>query len=92
MTPAAVAEFRRNHWTPSPGSFVTRASAIFSLTDAFSRKVENLAAAVSIHFMYFNFARPHLSLASPYPRTPAMAAGVTDHVWKIEEIVALLDG
>lgn len=60
------------------------------LTNAFSRKVENLAAAVSLHFMYYNFARPHQSLASPYPRTPAMAAGVADHVWRIEEIVALL--
>ena len=39
--------------------------------------------------MYYNFARPHMSLANPYPQTPAMAAGVSDHVWKIEEIVAL---
>jgi IS1 family transposase len=62
------------------------------LTNGFSRKVENLAAAVSLHFMYYNFARPHKTLANPYPRTPAMAAGVTDHVWKVEEIVALLDG
>ena len=38
------------------------------------------------------FARPHKTLANPYPRTPAMAAGVSDHVWRIEEIVALLDG
>jgi hypothetical protein len=41
--------------------------------------------------MYYNFARSHLSLKNPYPRTPAMAAGVAAHVWKIEEIVALLD-
>jgi hypothetical protein len=60
------------------------------LTNAFSRKVEDLAAAVSLHFMYYNFARPHMSLAKPYPLTPAVAAGVSDHVWKIEEIVALL--
>ena len=60
------------------------------LTNAFSRKVENLAAAVSLHFMYYNCARPHQSLKNPYPRTPAMAAGVADHVWKVEEIVALL--
>ena len=60
------------------------------LTNAFSRKVENLAAAVSLHFMFYNFARPHKTLANPYPRTPAMAAGVADHVWKIEEIVGLL--
>lgn len=60
------------------------------LTNAFSRKVENLAAAVSLHFMFYNFARPQKSLANPYPRTPAMAAGVSDHDWKIEEMVALL--
>jgi hypothetical protein len=60
------------------------------LTNAFSRKVDNLYAAVSLHFMYYNFARAHGSLKNPYPRTPAMAAGVADHVWKVEEIVALL--
>jgi IS1 family transposase len=60
------------------------------LTNAFSKKVENLAAAVSLHFLYYNFTRPHQSLKNPYPRTPAMAAGVADHVWKVEEIVALL--
>jgi transposase InsO family protein len=49
-----------------------------------------LAAAVSLHFLYYNFARPHQSLRNPYPRTPAMAAGISDHVWKIEEIVGLL--
>jgi hypothetical protein len=57
---------------------------------AFSRKVDNLYAAVSLHFLYYNFARPHGSLKNPYPRTPAMD-GVSDHVWKVEEIVALLD-
>ena len=62
------------------------------LTNAFSRKVENLAAAVSLHFMYYNFAQPHKTLANPYPRTPAMAAGIADHIWKIEEIVGLLLG
>jgi hypothetical protein len=61
------------------------------LTNGFSKKVENLAAAVSLHFMYYNFARPHQTLKNPYPRTPAMAAGVADHVWSIAEIVALLD-
>lgn len=61
------------------------------LTNAFSRKVVNLTAAVWLHFMHYNFARPHKSLANPYPRTPAMAAGVADHVLKIEEIVALLE-
>jgi hypothetical protein len=58
------------------------------LTNGFSKKIENLDAAVSLHFMHYNFARKHKSLDS---RTPAMAAGVTDHVWSIGEIVALLD-
>ncbi len=61
------------------------------LTNAFSKKVENLAAAVSLHYMYYNFDRPHQTLANPYPRTPAMAAGVADHVWTLQEIAGLLD-
>ena len=61
------------------------------LTNGFSRKVENLAHAVSLHFMHYNFARPHRSLKERYPRTPAMAAGVADHIWTLEEIAALLD-
>ena len=60
------------------------------LTNAFSKKIENLEHAVALHFMYYNFARPHQSLASPYPTTPAMAAGVSDHIWSIEEIVSLV--
>jgi IS1 family transposase len=61
------------------------------LTNGFSKKVENLAHSVSLHFLYYNFARPHSALKDPYPRTPAMAAGVADHVWTLEEIAALLD-
>ena len=61
------------------------------LTNAFSKKLESHAAAVALHFMAYNFARPHKTLANPYPRTPAMAAGVADHVWTPREIVALLD-
>lgn len=61
------------------------------LTNGFSRKVENLANAVSLHFMHYNFARPHATLKERYPRTPAMAAGVADHIWTLEEIAALLD-
>jgi IS1 family transposase len=61
------------------------------LTNAFSRKVENLAHAVSLHYLAYNFARPHKALKERYPRTPAMAAGVADHVWTLEEIAALLD-
>jgi IS1 family transposase len=61
------------------------------LTNGFSKKVENHAAAIALHFLYMNFARPHKALANPYPRTPAMAAGLADHVWTCEEIAALLD-
>lgn len=57
------------------------------LTNAFSKKVENLACAVALHFMYYNFCRIHQSLKV----TPAMAAKVTDRAWKIEDLVALLD-
>jgi IS1 family transposase len=58
------------------------------LTNGFSKKIENLEYAVALHYMYYNFCRVHKSLANPYPRTPAMAAGITDHVWSIQEIVS----
>ncbi len=61
------------------------------LTNAFSKKVENFSHAVSLHYMHYNFARPHTTLANPYPRTPAMVAGVADHVWTLTEVAALLD-
>ena len=47
--------------------------------------------AIALYFMHYNFARPHKTLANPYPRTPAMAAGVSDYIWTIEEIVRLAD-
>jgi IS1 family transposase len=55
------------------------------LTNAFSKKVENHKAAVALHFMHYNFARIHKSLRV----TPAMEAGVADHVWSHEELAAL---
>ena len=57
------------------------------LTNAFSKKVENHAAAVALHFMHYNFCRIHQTLRV----TPAMAAGVTSKLWSVEDIVALLD-
>jgi IS1 family transposase len=59
------------------------------LTNAFSKKVENLAHAVALHFMHYNFCRPHQSLDRK--TTPAMASGLTDHVWTLEEVAGLLD-
>ena len=60
------------------------------LTNAFSKKIENLEYAVALHFMYYNFARPHKSISKPYPKSPAMAAGIENHIWTIEEIVKLI--
>jgi hypothetical protein len=59
------------------------------LTNGFSKKVENLTHAVTIQMMFYNFARPHLSLGKNV--TPAMGAGISDHVWTTYEIAALLD-
>jgi hypothetical protein len=56
------------------------------LTNGFSKKVENHGHAVAVYFMYYNFCRIHKTLRV----TPAMEAGLTDHVWSMEELVALL--
>jgi len=61
------------------------------LTNGFSKKLDNHMAAIALHFLHYNFARPHKTLADPYPRTPAMAAGIADHVWTMGEIARLLD-
>ena len=57
------------------------------LTNAFSKKVENHTHSVALHFMHYNFCRIHRTLKV----TPAMAAGVTDRLWDIEDIVAVID-
>jgi IS1 family transposase len=57
------------------------------LTNAFSKKIENHGHAVALHFMYYNFVRVHKTLRV----TPAMEAGIADHVWSFEELVALFD-
>ena len=49
-------------------------------------KVENLEHAVALHFMYYNFCRKHQTLGT----TPAVKAGVADHIWSIEEVLKLL--
>ncbi len=61
------------------------------LTNAFSKKFENHEYALALYFMHYNFARPHKSLANPYPKTPAMAAGLTNYIWTIEDILRLID-
>uniref|UniRef100_UPI00261224B8 DDE-type integrase/transposase/recombinase n=1 Tax=Acidiferrobacter sp. TaxID=1872107 RepID=UPI00261224B8 len=57
------------------------------LTNGFSKKVENLAHAVALHFMYYNFGRIHKTLRV----TPAMEAGIADHVWTLAGIAALVE-
>jgi hypothetical protein len=57
------------------------------LTNAFSKKAENLAHAVALHFMYYNFVRKHQTIKT----TPAVEAGIADHEWTIEEIARLLE-
>jgi IS1 family transposase len=60
------------------------------LTNAFSKKWENLKAALALFFAYYNFCRPHSSIKTEEikKRTPAMASGLTDHVWSIQELLA----
>lgn len=57
------------------------------LTNAHSKKIENHIHAIALYFMYYNFARIHSSLRV----TPAMEAGISDHVWDLEEIINLLN-
>lgn len=57
------------------------------LTNGFSKKVENHEHSIALHFMHYNFCRIHKTLRV----TPAMEAGVSDHVWTIEEMVAMID-
>src|ERR1700675_2341344 len=57
------------------------------LTNGFSKKLENLEHAVALHYMHYNFCRIHQTLRV----TPAMEAGIADHVWTLQEVVFLLE-
>lgn len=97
--PVSHTEVRIISGSPDPGeistSYVERQNLTMRmgmrrftrLTNGFSKKVENLTHAVSLHYMHYNFARRHQTLGM----TPAMAAGVADHRWTLREIAALLD-
>ena len=56
--------------------------------DGCSKKVENLTPALSLHYMHYNFARPHKSLGGRV--TPAMAAGVAEYPWTVRDIATVL--
>jgi hypothetical protein len=58
------------------------------LTNAFSKKLENHAAAVALYFMWYNFSRVHQTLKT----SPAVKAGIADHIRSIEEIIGSLEG
>jgi len=55
------------------------------LTNAYSKKLENLKAAVALYFAWYNFCRVHQTLRV----TPCMQAGITDHVWSLEELFTI---
>ena len=56
------------------------------LTNAYSKKLENHVAAIALHCMYYNFVRIHQTLRV----TPAMQAGIADHLWSLQELVGIL--
>ena len=56
------------------------------LTNAFSRKIENHVASIALHYMHYNFVRIHQTLRV----APAMAAGLTDRAWSIQDVLSLL--
>jgi IS1 family transposase len=57
------------------------------LTNGFSKKVENHVAALALYFMWYNFGRKHQTLGT----TPAVKAGVADHIWSVEDVIGLLE-
>jgi IS1 family transposase len=100
-SPAECTGIRKKRITGNPvrkdisTSFVERANLTMRmnirrftrLTTGYSKKLENHMHAISLHFMAYNFARIHSSLRV----SPAMEAGVADHVWSMEEIVEMAD-
>ena len=56
------------------------------LTNGFSKKIDNHRHMVALHYMHYNFCRVHQTLRA----TPAMQVGISDHVWGVEELIALL--
>lgn len=101
-SPAVCTGIKKNVITGSPDkahvstSYVERSNLSIRmaqrrftrLTNAFSKKVENLEHSLSLYFMYYNFCRTHKTLQGI---TPAMAAGITDRVWTVGDIVDLID-
>jgi len=72
---------------PWPSSQIGLATPASSPSSFWTEKVDNHKAALALHFMHYNFARVHKTLRV----TPAMEAGVADHVWSLEEMAGLAD-
>src|SRR5258707_13788422 len=70
---------------PAGLNFRERHPPMTRLTNAFSKKIENHAHAMALHFLYYNFVRIHQTLKV----TPAMAAGVTDRLWEMTDLVEM---
>jgi IS1 family transposase len=99
-SPAAVVAVSRHEWVGHPDqistSYIERQNLTLRmqqrrftrLTNAFSKKLENHCAAVALYVAHYNFCRVHEALRI----TPAMALGVTDHIWTIGELVRKADG
>ena len=84
----ALKKKRRISVGPDGGqSFLTIDGVLTRLTLAFSKKRANFEAAVGLHFAYYNFCRVHQTLRV----TPAMEAGIADHVWSVRELRAAAD-
>ncbi|MCV7199863.1 hypothetical protein H7J74_25860 [Mycobacterium angelicum] len=91
--PPSAPESRFGRSTASP-IWIRPVRHTWSAKTGFSKKVENLAHAVSPHYMNYNFARPHATLtkdAGGHKVTPAMAAGIENRLWTAHDIAALLD-
>jgi hypothetical protein len=70
------------------------AAAVYPAHQCLLKKAENHAHAVSLFFLYYNYCRPHQTLtkaASGVKTTPAMASGLTDHVWTVKDTVELMN-
>jgi hypothetical protein len=93
-------ETKRTKGNPDPAyistSYVERANLTMRmsmrrftrLTNGFSKKLENLAAAVALHFVHYNYCRAHMSLDG---LTPAQASGLANHKWSVAELVGILE-
>ncbi len=73
-----------SHIERQNGSLRQWCKRLTRLTYAFSKKWENLDMALALHFAYYNFCRVHKTIKM----TPAMASGLTDHVWTVEEMLS----